>query len=74
VVTHWIVVTEVCSFSASVCRATLTIVVSKMTAITPTTRISAVLTTFGSSWPAAGAGAVAMTPLSIRDESFSYGE
>ena len=72
--THWIVVTELCNLRASVCSATLTMVVSKMTAITPTTRISAVLTTFGSSWPAAGAGVVAMTPLSIRDELFSYGE
>jgi hypothetical protein len=27
VVTHWIVVTGVCSFTESVCRATLTIVV-----------------------------------------------
>ena len=53
-VTHWIVATEVCSLSASVCRATLTIVVSKMTAIAPTMRIRAVLTTFGSSLSAAG--------------------
>ena len=63
-VTHWIVDTEVCILSASVCRATLTMVVSKMTAMPPTIRIRAVLTTFGSSFSTGGfAGAAAMTPL-----------
>ena len=61
-VTHWIVVTGVSSFAESVCRATLTIVVSKMTAIAPTMRIRAVLTTAGSSFSAAGFAGVAATP------------
>ncbi len=60
--THWIVVTGVSSFTESVCRATLTIVVSKMTAIPPTTRIRAVLTTAGSSFSAAGFAGVAAMP------------
>jgi hypothetical protein len=67
VVTHWIVATEVSSFTASVRRATLTMVVSKMTAIPPTMRIRAVLITFGSSFSTGGfdgdVGAVAMTRL-----------
>jgi hypothetical protein len=50
VVTHWIVETETSRLVASWCRATLTIVVSKTTARAPTTRISAVLRTFGSSF------------------------
>ncbi len=71
--THWIVLTEASSFAESVCRATLTIVVSKTTAMPPTMRIRAVLTTAGSSFSAAGFAGVAATPLSsIRYELFSY--
>ena len=49
--------------AASVCSATLTIVVSKMTAMAPTMRISAVLRTFGSILSGPGAGAAAMIAL-----------
>ena len=35
--THWIVETDACSWAVSVCRETLTIVVSNTTAMTPTT-------------------------------------
>ena len=55
-VTHWIVETDACSWVASVCRATLTIVVSKTTAMTPTTRMRPVLMTFGSTLPSARGG------------------
>lgn len=47
-VTHWMTGSEVCSRAASVCRATLTIVVSKTTARAPTMRIRALLSTAGS--------------------------
>ncbi len=68
--THWIVETDVCSWMARVCRATLTIVVSKMTASAPTTRIKALLSTFGSirSWPGSRVVLAAMSPsLRLRD-------
>ncbi len=71
--THWIVATEVSSLTESVRRATLTIVVSKTTAIPPTMTIRAVRTTAGSSFPAAGSAAgAAMPSSSIRDRFFSY--
>ena len=66
--------TDVCSWVASVCRATLTMVVSKTTAMKPTTRIRPVLMTFGSTLSSAGAVA-AMRPTSqIRVENIPYSE
>ena len=71
-VTHWMVETDVCSWVDSVCRATLTMVVSKTTAMKPTTRMRPVLMTFGSTLSSAGAVA-AMRPTSqIRVVDLSY--
>jgi hypothetical protein len=68
--------TDVWSWVASVCRATLTMVVSKTTAMKPTTRMRPVLMTFGSTLSAGAAGAVAaMRPTSqIRVAYLSYPE
>ncbi len=46
--THWMTATVELSSWAKVCRATLTIVVSKMTAMPPTTSTSAVIRTLRS--------------------------
>jgi hypothetical protein len=63
--------TDVWSWVASVCRATLTMVVSKTTAMKPTTRMSPVLMTFGSTL-SAGAVAAMRPTFQIRVVYLSY--
>jgi len=62
VVTHCTAVTGAPSFTDSVCKATLTIVVSKTGARAPTTRIRDILTSAGSSLSGADFPDVAAMP------------
>jgi hypothetical protein len=56
--------TDACNCVARVCSATLTMVVSKMTARNPMTRIRALLSTSGSILSWSGAGVAAMMTFS----------
>src|SRR5664279_1839037 len=69
VLTHWIVDTAVSNCAASVCSATLTIVVSKTTASPPTISTVAILTTFGSIGSLARVTVVMPSPFRYRTVS-----